>query len=78
MARVRRTVFAFYYLEDDFRLDPAALLRGELPSAPGRARVRALALLTGERHRLTLEEFDAVAQVTAGQWIDDRDSTRPR
>jgi putative peptide maturation dehydrogenase len=73
MARVRRTVFAFYYLEDDFRLEPAALLRGELPSAPGQARVRALALLTGERHRLTPTEFDAVAQVTAGQWIHDRD-----
>ena len=32
MANVRRTVFAFYYLEDDVRLDPAALLRGEPPS----------------------------------------------
>lgn len=47
MAKVRRTVFAVYYLEDDVRLDPAALLRGEPPPAPGRARVRALALLTG-------------------------------
>ncbi len=76
MAQVRRTLFAFYYLEDDFRLDPAALLRGELPSAPGRARVRALALLTGARHRLAAGEFEVVRQVPAGQWIEDREPDR--
>ena len=78
MAQVRRTVFAFYYLEDDLQLDVAALLRGELPSAPGRARVTALAVLTGERHPLAPGEFEVVAQVPAGQWIDasalDRDA----
>ena len=71
MANIRRTLFAFYYLEDDIRLDPAALLRGEPPSPPGRARVRALALLTGERHRLEPTEFDVVSRVPATQWIAD-------
>ena len=71
MAKVRRTLFAFYYLEDDIRLDPAALLRGEPPAAPGQARVRALALLTGERHRLEPNEFDVVSRVPATQWIED-------
>ena len=71
MAKIRRTLFAFYYLEDELRLDPAALLRGERPSAQGRARVRALALLTGERHRLEPAEFGLVSRVPAAQWIDD-------
>ncbi|HEY2320612.1 MAG TPA: putative peptide maturation dehydrogenase [Solirubrobacteraceae bacterium] len=70
MANVRRTIFAFYYLEDELRLDPAALLRGDLPP-PGPARVRAVALLTGERHRLEPAEFEAVSRVPATRWIAD-------
>ena len=75
MARVRRTPYAFFYLEDDHPLDVAALLRAEVPETAGQARVIALAALTGERHVLDAGELDALRSIPADSWRapDDRD-----
>lgn len=71
MAKIRRTPYAFFYLEDKHLLDLPALLRGEVPRPAPQARVVALAVLTGERYGLSQEEFDLVLSVPAGEWIDE-------
>jgi putative peptide maturation dehydrogenase len=70
MAKVRRTPYAFFYLQDDYLLDVAALLRAEPPAPAGEARVLALALLTGERHQLCREELDLLMSVPADRWVE--------
>jgi putative peptide maturation dehydrogenase len=65
--RICRTRYALFYLED--RLDPRALLRGELPDAPGGSDVLALALLTGQRHRLRRDQVELLLSLPAGQWV---------
>ncbi len=76
MPRVRRTPYAFFYLEDDYPLDLAALLRAELPEPSGEARVIALAALTGERHPLDPGELEALRSIPADSWSapGDRDA----
>ncbi len=71
MAKVRRTPYAFFYLEDDYLLDVAALLRGDAPEPAPEARILALAVLTGERHQLSREELELLLTVPAEHWIDD-------
>ncbi len=73
MAKVRRTPYAFYYLDDDYQLDVAALLHGEVPKAAAQARIVALAVLTGERYQLRRDELELLLSVPAEQWIDDAD-----
>lgn len=68
MAKVRRTDYAFLYLEDP--LDVAALFRGELRTRTTRPRILALAVLTGERHELSREELDVLLAVPAERWVD--------
>jgi putative peptide maturation dehydrogenase len=70
MARVRRTPYAFFYLEDDYLLDVAALLRGEVPAPAPEARIIAIAILTGERHLLRREQLDLLLSVPAERWVD--------
>ncbi len=65
---VRRTPYALLYLEDDVVLDVAALIRGEPPACSGEARFVALAVLTGEHHRLSHEELTVLMSVPANQW----------
>lgn len=63
---IRRTPYAFFYLED---AGPAGR-SGELTD-PGRAsEILALAILTGEQCRLDREEFDLLASLPAERWID--------
>jgi putative peptide maturation dehydrogenase len=71
MPKVRRTAYAFLYLEDDYVVDARALLRGEVPPPAPEAAVVALALLTGERHRLTRAETELLLSVPSGRWVDD-------
>jgi putative peptide maturation dehydrogenase len=68
VAKVRRTPYAFFYLENDYPLDVAALLRAEVPEPAGRARVVALVALTGKRHVLTSGELDALRTVPTDFW----------
>src|SRR5881227_3423760 len=70
MATLRRTRYAFFYLEDDYIGDVGALLRGESPAERGEARVMALALLTAERYRLASHEFRMLMSLPASDWID--------
>ena len=76
VGRVRRTPYAFFYLEDDYPLDVAALLRAQAPEPAGSARVIALAALTGERHVLDAGELNVLRSIPADAWSapDGRDS----
>jgi len=67
VTQVRRTVFAFYYLDKDRLADGVALLRGE--DLRSRAQLVALAILTGERHALTRSEFDLLMSVPSDRWV---------
>ncbi|MBV9197179.1 MAG: putative peptide maturation dehydrogenase [Solirubrobacterales bacterium] len=69
MTRLRRTPYAFFYLEDDLQLDISGLIRGDAPGAAADARIIALALLTGDRHRLGREELELLASVPAERWV---------
>ncbi|MGO9958391.1 MAG: putative peptide maturation dehydrogenase [Solirubrobacteraceae bacterium] len=71
MAKIRRTLYAFFYLEDDHRREVAALLGGEATAPARGTRILALAVLTGERHRLGSEEMEVLQSVPAGRWVDD-------
>jgi putative peptide maturation dehydrogenase len=68
--QLRRTAYAFFYLEDDVRLDLAALLQGRLPEPEADTSVLALSILTGERHRLERPALDLLLSVPATRWID--------
>jgi putative peptide maturation dehydrogenase len=68
VTQVRRSAFAFYYLEQDRLADAVALLRGEEPGR-GEARLVALTVLTGERHTLSRSEFDLLMSLPAERWV---------
>lgn len=80
MSKVRRTRYAFFYLEDDHSVDIVALLGGTAAAAGGQARVLALAMLTGERHQLEREELQLLMSLPAGHWteVDRVDPDRAR
>ena len=69
MHNVRRTEHAFFTLEDDYVLDPVSLLQGIAPAPAARARIVALAVLTGERHRIAQEDWDALASIPTDAWV---------
>jgi putative peptide maturation dehydrogenase len=69
MSKVRRSQYAFLYLDDP--VDIAALLRGEVAARPAGPRILALALLTGERHELSREQLEVLLSVPAERWIED-------
>jgi putative peptide maturation dehydrogenase len=79
-AKVRRTPYAFFYLEDSYLPDLAALLSAELPAPAPEARIVAYSILTGERYELSREDLELVLSVPAGRWIEpdgrDRDALR--
>jgi putative peptide maturation dehydrogenase len=70
VTRIRRTPYAFFYLEDHYPLDLAALLRAELPKPAVQARVVALTALTGERHVLDRNELSVLASIPSDGWSD--------
>lgn len=71
MAKIRRTPYAFFYLEDDYVFDVGSLFDGETPPPAAKARVLALAMLTGERHQLGRQEVEALLSVPAERWVED-------
>ena len=68
--RIRRSPHALFYLEDEYVLDFESLLRAERPPTAPEASIVALAILTGERHRLGRDELDLLLSVPAEEWID--------
>jgi putative peptide maturation dehydrogenase len=70
MARVRRTQYAFLYVEDGYLLDVAALFAGEEFARPEGSKLVALAVLTGERHQLTRAELEMLLSVPADTWVE--------
>jgi putative peptide maturation dehydrogenase len=69
MTKVRRTPHALFYLEDEYTLDMASLLRAERPPTAPEAGINALVILTGQRHRLRRSEFAVLLTVPAEEWI---------
>jgi putative peptide maturation dehydrogenase len=63
---IRRTPYAFFYLEDAGGVDTSA----ERPDPAGASDVLALAILTGEQCRLRRGEFDLLASLPAERWVD--------
>ncbi len=70
VAKVRRTRYAFFYLEDDPLAAVAALFGGDAEITRPSARVSALVILTGERHRLEPKDVDLLMSVPAERWVD--------
>jgi putative peptide maturation dehydrogenase len=70
MARVRRTRYAFFYLDDSYLPDLASVLAGEMPALAAEGRIFALAILTGERHQLDRGELELLLSVPTGRWIE--------
>ena len=73
MMRIRRSPHTVLYLEDEYLLDVESLLRAKRPPTAPQAGIVALAILTGERHRLGREELDLLLSVPAEEWIDAND-----
>ena len=67
---VRRSRYAFFYLEDDYPLELTAILTGELPSAADEARIVALPVLTGTPHRIGPEALAMLRTIPSEEWID--------
>jgi putative peptide maturation dehydrogenase len=70
MANVRRTPYAFLYIEDDFALDVASLIRGEAPRSAGEAQIVGVSVLTGERCRLRRDELELLLAIPASRWVE--------
>jgi putative peptide maturation dehydrogenase len=69
MTRIRRADFLLLQVQDTFDLDPARLLRGELPTER-EPRVLALSLLSGERYILSRPELELLISVPAHRWVE--------
>ena len=69
MGRLRRTEHAFFTLEDDYVLDPILLLRGIMPTPAVRARIVALAALTGERHSIPERDWEVLMSIPVDGWV---------
>jgi putative peptide maturation dehydrogenase len=66
---VRRSEHAFFGLEDDYVLDPVSLLRGIAPAPAAKARIVALAVLTGQRHQIAQEEWEVLTSIPTDGWV---------
>lgn len=73
MANLRRTEHASFSLQDDYELDPVALLRGVVPEPSREARILARALLTGREHVVARSEWDVLMTVPEGRWVPQGD-----
>ncbi len=71
MPSLRRTEHAFFTLEDEYVLDPVSLLRGIVPKPAAKARIVALAALTGERHSIDQREWEVLVSIPIDGWVDE-------
>jgi putative peptide maturation dehydrogenase len=73
MGKIRRTTYASFSLEDDYVFDAVSLLQGILPAPARAAQIIALAVLTGERHRIARADWDVLMSIPSDRWVrDDR------
>jgi putative peptide maturation dehydrogenase len=66
---VRRTEHAFFSLEDDYVVDPVALLRGIEPAPTPEAQIVAFAVVTGERCEITQDDWHILASIPIDGWV---------
>jgi putative peptide maturation dehydrogenase len=71
MGNVRRTAYAFFTLEDDYVIDPVSLLHGVLPAPERTAQIVALAVLTGERHRISRDDWEILMSIPSDRWVEE-------
>lgn len=71
MAQIRRTAYAFFSLEDDYVFDAVSLLHAVVPTPEPTGQIVALAVLTGERHRIDREDWDVLASISSDRWVDE-------
>jgi putative peptide maturation dehydrogenase len=69
VVNIRRTANASFSLEDEYALDPTALMLGRLPVAATRGRITALALLTGQQYTIDEREWAVLLTVPADRWV---------
>lgn len=74
MASVRRTRYAFFYLDDSYLPELATVLGGDLPGLAAVGRIFALAILTGERHQLKRSDLELLLSVPTGRWTEANDA----
>lgn len=67
---VRRSRYAFVYLEDDYVVDLTAVLTGGLPSTADEARIVALPVLTGTPQRISPAELAMLRSIPGDRWSD--------
>lgn len=72
MPKVRRTEYAFFYVDDRDYPDVTALLRGELKAAPLR-RIVAASILAGEEHAISAAALDVLLCIPTDRWVDAED-----
>jgi putative peptide maturation dehydrogenase len=70
MAAIRRSPYAFFYLEDYCQTEADNPASHDGSALTGAAGVLALAILTGERHRLGITEFELLRSVPSDRWVD--------
>ena len=70
MSKVRRTRYAFFYLDDSYLPDLAAILSGNLPAPGPQARIVAHSILTGDRCDVTRRELEVLLEIPAGSWTE--------
>jgi putative peptide maturation dehydrogenase len=71
MAKVRRTAYVFFYLEDDYVIDAGALLGGAVPAPAAESKILALAILTGRSHQITRRQLELLSSIPVGGWTDE-------
>lgn len=69
LAEVRRSQYAFFYLEDDYPLDLASVLAGQLPQPASTGRILALSALTGRHYQITGEQLEVLRSVPSDGWM---------
>jgi putative peptide maturation dehydrogenase len=71
MGDVRRTAYAFFTLEDDYVIDAVSLLHGVVPAPAPTGQIIALAVLTGERHRIAPDDWEILMSIPSDRWVDE-------
>ena len=76
MGNVLRTAYASFTLEDDYVFDAVSLLHGVVPAPARTAQIIALAVLTGERHRITPDDWEILTSIPSDRWVEEEQFDR--
>lgn len=71
MGNIRRTTHTFFSLDDDYAFDAVSLLQGIVPVPSRTAQIVALAVLTGERHRIARGDWDVLVSIPSDRWVEE-------